>query len=91
MAKSAPDRLGPEIRVKRRHILIRVSIDLDQTAPLPQHNRHAHRLGAVCPPDAVILSAAAKRWVTPAIEAGEIALHDGVGFFVLAERDLISR
>src|ERR1700691_5497042 len=35
MAKSAPNRLGPEIREKRRHTLIRVSIDCDQAAPLP--------------------------------------------------------
>src|SRR3954464_6054988 len=38
MAKSAPNRLGPEVRARRKNTLIRVSIVWDQTAPLPQPN-----------------------------------------------------
>ena len=38
IAKSAPNRLGLEVRAKTRHTLIGVSIDWNETAPLPHPN-----------------------------------------------------
>src|SRR5215471_1850827 len=48
MAKSAPNSLGQEVRVKRRNTLIRKSIDCDRTSPLSKPNmtctQSGHRL-----------------------------------------------
>src|SRR6516165_9803453 len=59
MTKSAPNMLGPEVRAKRRHTPIRVSIDWGQTAPLPQPNMTCTHCGRRCSPGAGLLCRAA--------------------------------